>query len=441
MKKPNILFLMCDEHRADLTGYAGNKIIRTPNLDRLAETGVVFQNAYTPAPICVPARQCMMAGQYPKTCHCEIWKDLEPGYMTFARQFSRYAYNTTACGKLHHLGEDQMQGWTTRIGMEAHVAPKNIENKDQESFDRYARPFADYKWDQVKEIKRATIGYGEPRDGDDYAVDGAIRYIKRYYNDPWHDREMVNTPLMLKVSLLKPHYPYTADEDLFMYYLNRVEPYYEDATFDHPALQLHRVRPDIDVSKREIRRATAVYYAMVEESDRQFGKIMQTLEEVGQNLDDWIIVYTADHGEMLGQHGLWEKQKFYEGSVRVPLIIRWPKYFQHRVVKENVNLCDLFATLCEMADIPTPDGLDSRSLVPLMKGDNSEWVNETFSQFEGRHFMMKWNDIKYQYYGKDLPEMLFDLKKNPGETIDYINDPEYADIVQMCRKRREEMGY
>ena len=362
---------MCDENRASVTGFSGNKVIRTPNLDRLAQSGVVFDNAYTPSPICIPARQCMMTGQYSKACGCNVYgDDLTPGYMTFSRWFSRYAYATVACGKLHHYGQDQMQGWTRRIGMEPEVSPRFIEGKDALSFKECFVSTSDVKWTQVKEVKRASIGWGPVRDQDDYTVDGAIRYIQRHFNDAWYDREQRKAPLLLKVSLLKPHYPYLADEELFQYYLNRVEPFIEEITFDHPAMTPHRIKAGVDASEREIRRATAAYYAMVEESDRQFGRVMKALEDVGENLDDWIIIYTTDHGEMQGEHGVWEKQKFYEGSAKVPLVIRWPKCFGHRIVHENVNLCDLFATMCEMAELPVPDGLESRSLVPLMEGKN-----------------------------------------------------------------------
>ena len=114
-KKPNILFLMSDQHRYDFTGYNGH-CVKTPTLDWLAETGVNFTNCYTPSPVCVPARQSMAAGQFPRNCNCtEFTSDLAPGYMTFAKRFSQYAYKTVCCGKLHHSGYDQMQGWTARI--------------------------------------------------------------------------------------------------------------------------------------------------------------------------------------------------------------------------------------------------------------------------------------------------------------------------------------
>ena len=181
---------------------------------------------------------------------------------------------------------------------------------------------------------------------------------------------------------------------------------------------------------------------------------MAALEHVGQDLDDWIIIYTSDHGEMLGEHRLWEKTKFFEGSARVPLIIRLPGGANGgRVVAENVNLCDLFATICELARVPSVDGLDSRSLVPLLQGEGAGWDNETISHYGGTHLgheerfdryenlMIKRDDLKYQYYGPDMPEVLFDLSRNPGETVNYINDPHYAVPLDAFRRRRDALGY
>ena len=175
---------------------------------------------------------------------------------------------------------------------------------------------------------------------------------------------------------------------------------------------------------------------MVEDIDRDYGSVLAALEHVGQNLDDWIIIYTSDHGEMLGERRLWEKSKFFEGSVKVPLIIRLPGGANAgRVVEENVNFCDLFATICELTDVPAVDGLDSRSLVPLLNGDGSNWNNETISHFGGiflgheedferfGNLMIKQDDLKYQYYGMEMPEVLFDLAADPGETVNFIGDP------------------
>jgi choline-sulfatase len=442
VKRPNILFLMSDEHRPDVTGYGGNKIVRTPILDELAETGVVFRNAYTPSPICVPGRQCLMSGQLPKTCNCEGWIDLQPNYLTFAKHFARYAYSTVCCGKLHHETWDQMQGWTSRPAGDVSVNRGLVDGRIEEEFERYQRPFKDFKWSDTKEVLRAGVGRSQIIEQDEDWTDAAMTATERHFNNAQYDREQGQQPILLKVSLIAPHYPYQIDEERFGYYLNRVEPFLHQQVSDHPFLSQRQVRPGVDASERELRRATAAYYGMVDHIDTLYGHVLEQIEYVGQDLDDWIIVYTSDHGEMLGEHGIWEKQKFYEASGRVPLIIRWPKGFDGgRVVEENVNLCDLFATLSDLAGLPIPDGLDSRSLVPLLNGDNSNWNNETVSQFGQHNVMIKQDSLKYQYYGPDMPEVLFDLQKDPTENTDYIEEPAYSEAVTSFRARLAELGH
>ncbi len=440
---PNILFLMSDEHRADITGYEGDPVVRTPTLDGLAETGVVFRNSYAASPICIPGRQAMMSGQLPRTCGCEIFaQDLPVGHMTFARRFSQFAYHTVAAGKLHHTGTDQMQGWSQRIGSAMQVGPHFIEGRNEDSFARYTRGLSSVKWSDTKEVLRAGVGHSPHIIQDEYALTGALDFIQQYFTDPYYDRQQTDRPLLLKVSLNQPHYPYFTSEEKFTYYLNRVEPFLDEPVFDHPFLSQKQVRPGVDASPRELRRAVAGYYGMIETIDEMYGSLLSALEHVGQDLDDWIIVYTSDHGEMLGEHGIWEKQKFFEASARVPLIIRWPKAFDGgRIVDENVNLCDLFATLCELCDIPIPEGLDSRSLTPLLQGSGGDWRNESISQFGARNLMIKWDDLKYQYYGEEMPEVLFDLERDPSERQNFISDSQYASVLAKFRERRFELGF
>ena len=130
--------------------------------------------------------------------------------------------------------------------------------------------------------------------------------------------------------------------------------------------------------------------------------MLDALDAAGQDLDEWIIIYTSDHGEMLGEHGIWEKQKFFEASVGVPLFIRWPAGFgaEGRTVTENVNLCDLFATLCDFTRCADSGWLGQSAVWrPSVKGDSSGWSGESVSQFGGRNLMIKQGDLKYQYYG------------------------------------------
>ncbi len=441
MRRPNILFLMSDEHRADVTGYDGNSVIRTPVLDRLAETGVVFRNAYTPSPVCIPARQCMMAGQLPKTCSCEGWIDLEPGYRTFAREFSRYAYNTVCSGKLHHIGQDQMQGWRKRIAPDTEISDDYVEDRIEEEFARYRPAPGTGKWSNQREVEEARVAEGPWQVFDQMAVAASLHFLDRYFRDALYRRPQSHRPLLFKLSLIQPHYPYFTDQRRFDYYYDRVQ-IYSEKPCDHPVLSLSQLGKPVHVSDQAIRRATAAYYGMVETIDSHYGQVLDYLESLGEDLDDWIIIYTSDHGEMLGEHGIWEKTRFYEGSVRVPLIIRWPARFKGgRVVNENVNLCDLFATLCELADIEIHNNLDSRSLVPLLNGDASDWDNESISQMGRNHVMIKRDHLKYQYYGEDIPEVLFDLERDPKETTNLVGDPLYAEAMARFRTRLAQLGH
>jgi choline-sulfatase len=453
-RPPNVLFLMSDEHRGDVAGFAGNDTVRTPTLDWLAETGVVFENAYTPSPVCIPARQCLMAGQLPRTCGCRTYgEDLPPFSTTFAKRFAQHAYTTACFGKLHHLGADQMQGWTHRPAGDLEVAADAIEGADTDAFEQYEAPPGTGGWGNQKEIERAVATEGPYMRFDRRARDAAVDFVRDHFVAPEYDRPGDHRPTLLKASFLQPHYPYFTDSERFAYYLDRVPVYHGESRFDHPILSYSQGERDnpVDVSERDARRATAAYYGRIETVDEYFQDVIESLRSAGENLDEWIIVYCSDHGEMLGEHGIWEKMRFFEASSRVPLIVRWPERFDPGTVEANVNLCDLYATLCDLAGIPLPEpedtvngaGLDSRSLVSLLKGDAERWHdrhdNETISQY-GDHLMIKQGNLKYSWC-PDAPEVLFDLDADPGETRNHIDDAEYADAVATFRERRDALGF
>lgn len=460
-ERPHVLFLMSDEHRADVAGFTGNPVVRTPNLDALARDAAVFTNAYTPSPICIPGRQCLMAGQLPRTCRAERFgDDLPPFSMTFARRLAQFGYDTVCAGKLHHTGPDQMQGWTRRLAGDTALGDAAISRSPDAP--RHPEPHPGTgKWTNRKEVERAGIGHGPYQTFDQRATDAASEFIEAHWVGSMYDRPGANRPTLLKLSLVQPHYPYYTDHDKFTYYLNRVPCFLNPSRFDHPILGSTQYGPNFDPTPRDIRRATAAYYGMVEQTDQHFGQVLDQLAHVGQNLDDWWIIYTTDHGEMLGQHGLWEKSRFFEASVRVPLIVRPPKALrdawgfnqQPRTIDANVNLTDLFATICEFTDTPLPDthdtphhaGLDSRSLLPLLRGEarpGHGWDNETISQFAGTDLMIKRDALKYTcYQRKNAGETLFDLAKDPSETQNLLHIPAYASAIDRFRQRRDELGF
>lgn len=457
-RRPNVLVLMSDEHRADVAGFAGDPVVRTPTLDWLAAGGVQFSNAYTPSPICVPSRQCILAGQYPKTCGCEGWVGLADGYPTYASRFGQYGYSTTAFGKLHLQGRDQLKGWQSRpvgdtaCGLIDGPIERAQDHMTEVPNDDGLNVPKSVKWSDEKEIRRA--GPGPAHRVDALTIAGFELWADNRFLGTYSDRHQPERPALAYVGLHDPHYPYLCDEALFRYYLSRVPEPSPLAPIEHPFLGLspwppRRTEVGVDIPRREAQRARAAYYGKVETMDARFGQALTALREAGEDLDDWIIVYCSDHGEMLGDHGVWEKQKFFEASVRTPLIIRAPRYLpQGTTVSANVSLCDLFPTLCELTGLAIPDGLDGQSLVRLMQGGGDAWRDEACSFFLQQGFsngMVKQGALKYQWYHHEqhgaMPEVLFDLAADPTESRNLIDEPAYAEALVGLRQRRCELGY
>jgi len=461
--QPNVLVLMNDEHRPDVAGFAGDDVVRTPTIDSLADTGTVFTNAYTPAPVCVPARHAVRTGKLPRTFARDGFEAFESGtYETLPRRLSKHGYMAVQSGKEHYPGFAQMQGWRKRLG------PTPMKRAIGDGVEQMVDPHESDgesglgKWAAATELARAGVADSRVHVGDRRSVEATEQFVKQYFSSPYYDRASPDRPLLLKTSLIQPHYPFfTEYEDRFTYYLNRVNPNVERPLGTHPVISEARtngecrvVEVGADVTEREVRRATAAYYAMVETVDDLFGRVLDALEHHGEDLDEWVVVFTSDHGELLGERGMWGKGQFLEPSARVPLVIQYPERFDPGVVEENVSLCDLYATICDLADVPVPDDIDSRSLVPLLEGRTDEWHreydNEVVSQdvgngcvvggIDSEHLMIKRDDLKYCYYGQD-GEVLFDLATDPEETTDIVDDPEYADAVETFRARRAELGY
>lgn len=418
---PNVLILMADEFRFDLPGFMGNPVCRTPNLDKLAREAVVFDNAYTPSPVCVPARQCFATGKYPLHIGCEYFgDDIAAGSHTFARQLSESGYYGVACGKLHHRGPDQMQGWMQRIGAECAVNwPATPATRGRSQIGRL-------KWRGAPELHLAGSGLAPTTIQDRYTVDGAISWMDMQLGGMYRRDDTPCPPTLMLVSLQQPHFPFLADPEKFTYYQERVKARIQEEVDYHPVLGAGALPCGGPVTEKHILNATAAYYALAEQVDSEFGRVLNALEHHGEDLDDWIIIFTADHGEMLGEHALWGKRMFYEGSARVPLFIRTPKQFDPAKRRENVNLVDLYPTLCELTDTPIPDDLDGRSLVPMLQRDVIRWENQTFSQYESDQFMLKRGNLKYLTFGEWGPDILFDLASDPGETINRIGELSYT---------------
>ncbi len=407
---------MADEFRFDATGFMGNAMARTPHLDRLAQRAFISRNAYTPAPVCVPARQCLATGKYPLHIGCEQFgDDIAPGSQTFARWFSDHGYYTVVCGKLHHRGPDQMQGWLHRIGSETAVRwPEKYADRAQ---------IGRRKWRGAEELKEAGVGLSPLAIHDEYGVQGACDFVQTHFGGM--TATPPETPLLLMLSLQQPHFPLLTEQALYDYYHERVPIFWDQPSANHPKLDRGRLGPEQGIEPEDVRRATAAYYGMVEQTDRRVGQLVNALEKAGQNLDDWIVVFTADHGDMLGEHGVWEKRSFYEGSARVPFFVSGPgvKPGQSDHV---MNLVDVFPTLAHLAGLPAPGDLDGGNIFDPKRPE------QTFSQYDRDCFMLRRGSLKYLRYpeGEDV---LFDLQSDPGETRNCRTDHAYEEVAaELC---------
>ena len=430
--------------------------VQMPCIQELARNGTYFRNAYTPSPICVPARQAILSGQYPRHCGCRDWRqDIAPDVITYANWFGNHGHYTAAAGKMHFQGPDQMHGWQRRIGYDQVVPASAYPGFDPKEWrEQGHRTPGTGKWVWDDEVRQARYGEGYWSRYDRYAVDGALIFLDQYFGGTDYDR-ITERPLLLQVSLVMPHFPFICGGEWFRYYLNRVEPFIEDPTDDHPCHAQRLVRVGKDVTLRQLQRTWAAYCGMISEADEQFARVIDRLYHLGV-YDDFIIVFHTDHGEMLGEHGIWEKFVFFEGAVRTPLLISAPgQGWQRRVVGQNVNLLDLYPTLCDLVGIPKPPELDGQSTAALVLGKGTEDPDaETFSELycysvldgnkrhswgHGQQLMIKRGRMKYVTYEmEDWPDQLFDLDVDPKERNNLATKPEYASTVSAFRQRAAE---
>lgn len=445
---------MSDEHRSDILGANDNNIVRTPYLDNIAENGTNFRNTYCNSPVCVPARQSFLTGKMPSTIDClQFFDDFNSELLTFPGHFANHGYNTVSFGKMHFQDADQMHGWLQRPmgdlsnGNHASMS-QGVQTRGYSPEERAAKGLG--FWGPAKEVRNARgVNITDGPCGWDYLVtQGACHFLETYFADPWRDAPKSDIPLMFCLSLVAPHYPFQCPNELFEYYLNRVTPYLENAPSEHPAYQQYcaKITRDIrdvkDVSEREIQRATAAYYGQVEFMDTMFGMVIDKLKQLNV-FDDFVVVYCSDHGDMLGQHGCWEKKQFYEGAVKAPLIISSPHHEHKSSSVEEVNsLLDVFPTLCDLAGLSTPDDLEGNSLMPLIGGETDGWKNEAVAELWGNWyhggkgcFMIRRDKYKYIWYGDEkYPDQLFDLKSDPEEKNDLADSPEFSSMINEFQK-------
>ena len=411
--RPNILLLMGDEHPVFMTGCYGHRQVRTPTLDGLAARGAVFDAAYCPSPICAPSRASMMTGRHVHTV--EVWDNASPlrsDWPTFAHSFSAAGYHTVLCGKMHFVGADQLHGFDERWTQDIYPATFDWTRSNREAV-------AVNDGQRIDRVFEAGVGWTTDMDYDEEVMFRAEHGLRRLARPSGDSR-----PFLLCVSFSGPHYPYNAPQRYWDLY-DGVEIELPHIPENHAALEneyvkwlrrhggFDRLVPD-DVC-RAARRAILGRITMI---DDYLGRILALLRDLGLD-DNTIVIYTSDHGDMMGEHGLWFKNAAYEWSSRVPLIVCGHDIASCRI-PEPVSLLDLGPTLCSLAGVdPIYDVTDGRDLGDLLYGRRESGPGLAIMENYGEGVWRGWRMIRRGDYKLNVvpgfePE-LFNLAEDPGE--------------------------
>ena len=410
----DILFIISDQHSYKLQGYAGNRIVRTPNLDRLAESGTVMNDCYAACPLCVPSRLSLLSGRYPSEIRA-LTNDasLDSNVATFVHSLNASGYDTTLCGRMHFVGPDQRHGFIKRLVGD--ITPTTL----KKGWNRDGVEALPWNRGRIEHLAIQCMGGGDSTvlEYDRDVTQAAVDFLSKNYD----------VPQFLCVGMYAPHFPYIAPKELFDYYYDKVvipeESFHGD---EHPVFK-GKLR---DKDEETVRAAMAAYYGMTEFMDQNVGKILDAWENYLQRTGrEGIAVYVSDHGDSNGEHGFYGKNTFFDPSVHVPMIFSGSGIPEGKEIHSPVSLLDLGPTFCDIAGAMLPPKQKGISLVGAMEGTESDddriVISELINRFGvssiGR--MAKWKNYKYvTFSGFPDADQLFDLEKDPYETKNIIGE-------------------
>ncbi len=431
-EQPNVLIIMTDQHAPSVMGCAGDSLVRTPNLDRMASEGMRFTNAYCPAPLCVPSRMSFMSCRTPSAN--EVWNNnhmLDPAIPTWAHGMTLAGYETILIGRMHFVGTDTRHGFEKRPIGEGGAGYPGSPRKGGPMWQYFPGSTSGQSRPAVEIAGRGPTHY-------QWQDEERTRVAKQFFEERATNPQ--ERPFAAVLGYTLPHCPFIAPKDLFDYYYDKIDIPSVEENQPETIKRFRKLRgitePDLD--EERIRVARAAYYGLCEHIDALVGEVLETLETTGI-AKDTLIIYTSDHGEMAGNHGCWWKSNFYEDSVGVPLIARYPGMVPAGTTNEVIcNLMDLGPTAAELAGNPLPFENDGESLLQAMKtGTDGGRSDETYSEFVDRRGgaplacrMIRTGPWKLWVYadGEGLPPALFNVEEDPEEKNDLGTDPAHEQI-------------
>jgi choline-sulfatase len=430
----NIVVVMADQMTPFALPIYGNQVTHAPHMAELAAGGVVFDAAYCNSPLCSPSRAVFMSGRLPsRTGAYDNAAEFRSDIPTFAHSLRLAGYRTILSGKMHFCGPDQLHGFEERLTTDIYPADFGWTPDWDEP---HARPGWYHNMSSV--VQAGVCVRTNQMDFDDEVIFAAERAIFD------HVRGSDERPLCLVVSLTHPHDPFAIPRRFWDLYADgQIEP--PRLPLDRSAFTPHEERLwhvcDMEAglpTEEQVLNARRAYYGAISYVDENIGRVRAALEAAGL-FDRTVMVLTSDHGEMLGERGLWYKMNFFEGSARIPLVVHAPAIFPARRVSNAVSLVDLMPTLADIAgdggSSIDPGSIDGRSLLPHLSGDGGH--DEVFGEYlaEGAlapTVMIRRGGYKFVHSPAD-PDQLYDLESDPDEQRNLAADPRHAARVAAFR--------
>ena len=466
-KRPNILWICTDQQRYDTLGCYGNRFVKTPNLDRLAQSGVRFNMAYSQSPVCTPSRASFLTGRYPRTTRCrQNGQSIPEDEVLVTKILADAGYNCGLSGKLHisachssvcKTTERRIKDGYSVFYWSHHPEKEDVTNSNwaNNEYNLWLRENGlKYERQPYKGSKHVQVSMPPQYQHSTWCVNKAISFIEANasYENPW----------LFSVNIYDPHHAFDPSPEYLERYMEQLNeiplPNYVEGELDNkPHYQIDEFKNGAynndkrfiykDMTEYDHRLVRAAYWAMIDLIDEQVGRLLDSLEKTGQ-MDNTIVIFTSDHGEMLGDHGIYMKgPHFYDCSVRVPLIISYPGTIKQGVVSNAlVELIDLAPTLLEAVGLEVYPGMQGKSMWDLLNGKShidahrqdimSEYYNAMPSHKDPNAFLTMLRNEQYKMvceHGTDMGE-LYDMENDPNETKNLWYDESHANIKYVMLK-------
>lgn len=421
----NLLYILSDQHCSSVMGAAGDAAAETPSLDRLAARGTTVTEAYCPSPLCVPSRMSLLTGRHPSEIGVwDLHHGLSPNHPTWAHALGAAGYATRLVGRLHSVGPDQLLGFSARV-----VGDHGSNYHGGADWD--FGPLTGTAGPDAVSLRNSGPGLS-PYEVHDHDVTAAgVAAIEELAA---RSRE-TGRPFALSVGFMLPHQPYVAQAEDYERFAGRVPPPRYPSPPQHPYLRRWRETTGLtDVQEADVERARTAYYALVYRLDDMVGQLLDALDRSGA-ADDTLVVYLSDHGDQLGERGLWWKQTFYDESAKIPCIFALPG-----VVPEGARLdrvvggVDITATVLDLLGGHALPNASGRSFAPLLRGEPCAWDDLAFAEFcvgdAPMQRMVRRGRWKHVYFGDGLPAQLFDVEADPYELEDVSGEARCAAVMR-----------